>query len=84
MRLGINTRVVQTPVQAPKGRTRVWTTRVLILDEYIPLDVGVAFIRSSQRHIYLHPAKVSYVKYFYLRGNHRLRTADDNISTILC
>ena len=51
-------------------------TRVFILDEYIPLEVGLAFIRSLQRHIYLHPAKVSCVKYFYLRGNHRLKTAD--------
>ena len=46
MRSGINKRVVQTRVQAPKGRMRVWTTRVLILNEYIPLDVVLAFIIS--------------------------------------
>ena len=49
---------------------------MLILDEYIPLEVGIAFIRSSHRLIYLHPDKVSCVKYFHLRSNHRLKTGD--------
>ena len=71
-RSGIKKRVVQTRVQAPKGRTRVWTTRVLILDEYIPLEVGLAFIRSLHRPIYLHPAKVSCVKYFVVGSNDSL------------